>query len=512
MEGKPNEEKTEEVKDNETKTEKVKNEEAKVQNTNETKNNNVEKTVNTGFKKVEKKKKRNFGKLFFVIILLAGITAALWYFVYYQPSQNQNNNQESNVNNNQEVLPIDEAKTWEKTYSKILTDENNYKNYSNIQIQLIKINRLDQIPVMVVTYDSTRNPFEKILDVWKTDENGTSIERVDNCSTTDDSLKILYDINEGTYKWYIYNKTSEAEAYGDLERLLGNTKSTTNQIENDIFGLSKIGSFNFYDYVVSSNPLMGNIKKEQFEEKYIVINTKDLKDTWIDLKINEIDENEVLKAIINEEKLNKNASSVVSDIKDSIFAKADEILKKTKENNSNTNMQTDNQLQQNELQNSTTPNPTTQDTPIQGATTPNSPMQDSTTQGDSAQQNNIITPNTNPVIPDNSNNNQNAQANANNQPEVSDIGQQEALNIAKKIFGDESDGRKMSYTYIAWVNDANGKKYYAFRVAWLVNNDHYSFVDTLLISADGKSYKEIGTPEDFVDGQIVTKFDVEANV
>ena len=487
MEEKPNEEIAEEVNVNETKAEE-------------------EKTIDTGFKKVQQKKKTNFGKLFFVIILLAGITAGVWYFVYYQPSQNQNNNQvqnnnqESNVDNNEDVIKIDEAKNWEKTYSKILTDENNYKNYNTIQMQLIKLNRYDQIPVMVVTYESTRNPFEKVLDVWKTDENGTSIEKVDNCSTTDDSLKILYDVKEGIYKWYIYNRTSETEAYGDLSRLLDNTRNTTSSIDSNIFNLSKMGSFNFYDYVVSSNPLMGNINKEEFEEKYIVVNTKDLKDTWVELKINEIDENEVLKAIIIEEKLNKSASSVVSDIKDSIFAQADEILKKSEQKNSNqnnANNTTENNVNAN-TENQAQPN---QD-PIQTLPTP--------------------------VVPDNSNNNQNNQNAQNNQannpindqpgatdivqPENTDIGQQEALNIAKKIFGDESEGRKMSYTYLAWVNDTNGKKYYAFRVAWLVNNDHYSFVDTLLISADGKLYKEIGTPENFVDGQTVTKFDVEGNV
>lgn len=69
----------------------------------------------------------------------------------------------------------------------------------------------------------------------------------------------------------------------------------------------------------------------------------------------------------------------------------------------------------------------------------------------------------------------------------------------------------MGYSYVAWIKDEQGMQYYVFTMRWLVG-DHWSFIDTVCISADGKTYKEIGMPVSYENGEIVKQFDAEGNL
>ncbi len=93
------------------------------------------------------------------------------------------------------------------------------------------------------------------------------------------------------------------------------------------------------------------------------------------------------------------------------------------------------------------------------------------------------------------------------------ISKDEALKLAQNKWGTKAEetGYDMGYSYVAWIKDEQGMQYYVFTMRWLVG-DHWSFIDTVCISADGKTYKEIGMPVSYENGEIVKQFDAEGNL
>ena len=74
------------------------------------------------------------------------------------------------------------------------------------------------------------------------------------------------------------------------------------------------------------------------------------------------------------------------------------------------------------------------------------------------------------------------------------IGKDQAQKLAEKVWGSTSDetGNKIGYTYTGWGKDSAGKQYYIFNARWLVG-DHWSYIGTICIAADGKTYKQLDT-------------------
>lgn len=75
------------------------------------------------------------------------------------------------------------------------------------------------------------------------------------------------------------------------------------------------------------------------------------------------------------------------------------------------------------------------------------------------------------------------------------IGKDQAQKLAEKTWGTTSEetGYNIGYTYSGWGKDSAGKQYYIFDVRWLVV-DHWSYIGTICISADGKTYKQLSVP------------------
>ena len=71
------------------------------------------------------------------------------------------------------------------------------------------------------------------------------------------------------------------------------------------------------------------------------------------------------------------------------------------------------------------------------------------------------------------------------------ITQEEALALAEDHFGekDEATGNTFSVGFENMVT-LDGVEYYNFRVSWLVNGDHMSYLTNYLVSLDGKEMKE----------------------
>ena len=74
------------------------------------------------------------------------------------------------------------------------------------------------------------------------------------------------------------------------------------------------------------------------------------------------------------------------------------------------------------------------------------------------------------------------------------IGKDQAQKLAEKVWGSTSDetGNQIGYTYTGWGKDSAGKQYYIFNARWLVG-DHWSYIGTICIAVDGKTYKQLDT-------------------
>ena len=74
------------------------------------------------------------------------------------------------------------------------------------------------------------------------------------------------------------------------------------------------------------------------------------------------------------------------------------------------------------------------------------------------------------------------------------IGKDQAQKLAEKVWGSTSDetGNQIGYTYTGWGKDSTGKQYYIFNARWLVG-DHWSYIGTICIAVDGKTYKQLDT-------------------
>ena len=272
----------------------------------------------TGKQKTKKSKGKKF--LIFILILLILTICGLGVWAYFNqdkiPFLNKSQTNTENKENKK-----NEIKEWEKAYAKILTDENNYKNSKNYFIQLVSLDKNSKVPTLLVIYDNATVFAEKVLDIWQVDENGEVLTNGAHYNVTDDGLKVLYDIEKENYNWYIYHRDNNNEEYKKLSNLVNETKEG-----------SKLVSKNsaMQNYMVCTDGQSGNILKEDFEKQFIVVDTKNLSKTWVPFKA-DIDESAALELVINEENKNKNASSVVSEIKDELFKKADKIKEQNKQ-------------------------------------------------------------------------------------------------------------------------------------------------------------------------------------
>lgn len=276
------------------------------------------------FQKVtgKQKTKKSAGKKFliFILILLILTICGLGVWAYFNQDKIPFlNKSQTNTQNNTENKK-NEIKEWEKAYAKILTDENNYKDSKNYFIQLVSLDRNSKVPTLLVIYDNATVFSEKIIDIWQVDEDGEVLTNGAHYNVTDDGLKVLYNIEKENYNWYIYHRVNNNEEYKKLSNLVNEAK------EGSKLQGSKLISPNssMQNYMVCTDGQSGNILKEDFEKQFIVVDTKNLSKTWVPFKSN-LDETAVLELIINEENKNKNASSVVSEIKDELFKKADKI-------------------------------------------------------------------------------------------------------------------------------------------------------------------------------------------
>ena len=85
------------------------------------------------------------------------------------------------------------------------------------------------------------------------------------------------------------------------------------------------------------------------------------------------------------------------------------------------------------------------------------------------------------------------------------ITEDQAKKLAQKIDGTYADevGYPIGYTLEAMIKDSSGLEYYLFRVRWLVENSHWSTIDGVAISVDGKKWKKVDIYQNYTDGEAI---------
>ena len=61
----------------------------------------------------------------------------------------------------------------------------------------------------------------------------------------------------------------------------------------------------------------------------------------------------------------------------------------------------------------------------------------------------------------------------------------------------------------AIIKDSSGTEYYLFRVMWLVENSHWSTIDGVAISVDGKKWKKVDIYQNYQDGDTMKEIYTE---
>lgn len=89
------------------------------------------------------------------------------------------------------------------------------------------------------------------------------------------------------------------------------------------------------------------------------------------------------------------------------------------------------------------------------------------------------------------------------------ISQDQALKLAQSVWGtkDKETGYEIGYSPAGWIKDGSGMQYYVFVIRWLVDGNHWSYLTTACIAADGKTYKQVATNKGWDNGTVVTQFD-----
>lgn len=114
-----------------------------------------------------------------------------------------------------------------------------------------------------------------------------------------------------------------------------------------------------------------------------------------------------------------------------------------------------------------------------------------------------------PTIPSNT---KPAQTSTPDKPTMANaISEEQALKLAQGKFGtkDPDTGYEIGYSPAGWIKDDKEMQYYVFVLRWLVDGDHWSYLTTICVSADGKSYKNVASNGGWDNGQVVTQFDSE---
>ncbi len=421
-------------------------------------------------KKPEKKKKSKKPIIITLIIILVLIACAIGGFFIWK-----------NIKENETV-----GTTWGDTYYAYLKEGTEQKdfasrekyglqqNMSNTTLQFAEIEK-DKAPVMIMNYEENDANYVNVYHI--NNEN-----KVVNVSYKEPSkVELLYNIELKQYIWYVHVEKANEDLYMPIEvneeQLDENIQNNVveNAIQNNSVTKDNIVSNTLNDTKVTEITADITIGKDEettvekldgttvtlskFDETFVKPEVDSSKEISID--INNIDSTGLKDAIKETIEGYKPEEEIVTDnVKEEVTEKVDEI-ESTKE----------------EIEEAIEEIEKKKEEERKAAEEAKKKAEEEAKK----------------------------EAEKEEQSSNGRITEEQAKKLAQKIDGTYSEEMDypIGYTLEAMIKDSSGLEYYLFRVRWLVDNSHWSTIDGVAISVDGKKWKQVDIYKNYQDGETI---------
>ncbi len=82
---------------------------------------------------------------------------------------------------------------------------------------------------------------------------------------------------------------------------------------------------------------------------------------------------------------------------------------------------------------------------------------------------------------------------------------EEAEKLCYTVMGEKDEDTGFPFSFgVTGTAEIDGKEYYTIRAAWLVNNDHMSYIGDFFVTTDGKEvYTGIATPDEYTIEEMI---------
>lgn len=351
-----------------------------------------------------------------------------------------------------------------------------YENSKNVKIKFIQAEE-EKTPMMVVSYEKDNHNSICVYSAYETEDKKSkySIVKSQYFENSEQNInydiKLLYNLEEQKYIWYIV-KTDENNGKTYTPIIL--------DLKNKLNIDSNEKTYYFTEEEMKTNQIAedGTPIVSKFEETFIVVEDTD---NVIEIgDIYHINKNTLKEQIKLAEKEYKNiVDTITNEIKTTIENKVKEL--KDKKEQIKTILEEKAQKEAEELAKA-------QEEAKQKAEEARKKAEEEAKKKIEAKSNNTSTTSGN-------------------------ISEEQARKLAEKIDGtyDSDTGSQIGYTLEAKVKDSTGLEYYLFRVRWLVGGDHWSTIDGVAISVDGKKWKQIDIYQNYKNGQTIKEVYKEGN-
>lgn len=406
---------------------------------------------------VEEKKKKSKKPLIITIVVLVVliICAVAGFFIWKFNKENES-----------------VGTTWGDTYYAYLKEGTELKdfasrekyglqqNMSNVTLQFEEIEE-DKAPVMIMNYEENDANYVNVYHI--NNEN-----KVVNVSYKEPSkVELLYNIDLKQYIWYVHVEKANADLYMPIqldEEEINKDSKDTNKIEEN--SVKNTTSDEIVSTEITADITIGNdeetsIKKldgskvtlSKYDETFVKPEIESSK--VINIDINNIDKNDLKDAIKETVQGYKQEKEIITDeVQEKVDDKVDEVEDTVKE--------------------------------IKDAKAEIKKKQEEEAKKKAEEE-------------------ERKKAEAEKQESSGRISEDQARKLAQKIDGTYSEevGYPIGYMLEAMVKDSSGLEYYLFRVRWLVENTHWSTIDGVAISVDGKKWKQIDIYQNYQNGETI---------
>ena len=327
------------------------------------------------------------------------------------------------------------------------------KDIKTAKVEFIQVNKEDN-PKMALTFEKNNESYTNIYFIEQ--EQKVNVITYDHPTT----LKLMYNRELDRYLWYLYSKENDENMYKSLEKIMKDTKTAEPATEeNEPEAV-------FADYTFKDNEMESKLDVAEGETPVVSKFDK----TFIEVDIDDQNIKEI-NFEENDKDLKQSITSSVEEYKPKDKIVTEEIKTKIEEEDKNLDKKQEEIKQIEEKKKAE-----------EAAKKAAEEEAKRKAEEEAAKK---------------------AAEEAEKKAQNSKISKEQAAKLAEKLDGtkDSDTGFEIGYSLEAMIKDSSGLEYYLFRVRWLVDHSHWSTIDGVAISVDGKKWKKVDIYDNYQDGQ-----------